>query len=115
MNMLVFGLTRVVTRETLNFAPIPRPRFSPPTPDEGPAASNTCHINNVFYDNDVVFVSGTRCRHLLTINGQKLSSHTRLPFRTHNARPFRDSVLMNATRHDCVRYVDGGGRAIFFP
>ena len=115
MNMLGFWLNRVVNREKIEFGPMPRLRVFDPNSDEGPAASNTCHINNVFYDNDVVFVSGTRCRHLLAINGQKLSSHTRLPFRTHNARPYRDGVLINATRHDCVRYVDGGGRAISFP
>jgi hypothetical protein len=115
LNMLGFWLNRVLNRETIEFGPMPRLRVFDPNSDEGPAASNTCHINNVFYDNGVVFVSGTRCRHLLAINGQKLSSHSRLPFRTHNARPFRDGVLMNATRHDCVSYLDGGGGAISFP
>jgi hypothetical protein len=115
LNMLGFRLNTVVNRETIEFGPMPRLRVFDPNSDEGPAASNTCHINNVFYDNGVVFVSGTRCRHLLAINGQKLSSHSRLPFRTHNARPFRDGILMNATRHDCVSYLDGGGRAISFP
>ena len=115
LNMLGFWLNRVVNREKIEFGPMPRLRVFDPNSDEGPAASNTCHINNVFYDNDVVFVSGTRCRHLLAINGQKLSSHTRLPFRTHNARPYRDGVLINATRYDCVSYLDGGGRTISFP
>jgi hypothetical protein len=115
LNMLGFWLNRVVDRETIEFGPMPRLRVFDPNSDEGPAASNTCHINNVFYDSGVVFGSGTRCRHLLAINDQKLSSHSRLPFRTHNARPFRDGVLMNATRHDCVSYLDGGGRAISFP
>jgi hypothetical protein len=114
-NMLGFWLNRVVDRETIEFGPMPQLRVFDPYSDEGPAASNTCHINSVFYDDGVVFVSGTRCRHLLAINGQKLSSHARLPFRTHNARPFRDGVLMNDTRHDRVSYLDGGGRAISFP
>jgi hypothetical protein len=114
-NMLGFWLNRRVDRETIEFGPMPQLRVFDPNTNEGPAASNTCHINNVYYDNGVVFVSGTRCRHLLAINGQKLSSHARLPFRTHNARPFRDGVLMNDTRHDCVSYLDGGGRAISFP
>jgi hypothetical protein len=115
LNMLGFWLNRVVNREKIEFGPMPQLRVFDPNSDEGPAASNTCHINNVFYDNGVVFVSGTRCRHLLAINDQKLSSHSRLPFRTHNARPFRDGALMNATRHDCVSYLDGGGEAITFP
>src|SRR5215208_1587523 len=90
LNMLGFWLNRVVNRETIEFGPMPRLRVFDPNSEEGPAASNTCHINNVFYDNGVVFVSGTRCRHLLAINDQMLSSHSRLPFRTHNACPFRD-------------------------
>lgn len=114
-NMLGFWLNRVVDRETIEFGPMPHLRVFDPNSDEGPAASNTCHINNVFYDDGVVFASGTRCRHLLAIDGQNLSSHARLPFRTHNARPFRDGVLMNDTRHDRVSYLDGGGRAVSFP
>jgi hypothetical protein len=115
LNMLGFWLNRVSERERIDIGPMPRLQVFDPNSDEGPAASNTCHINNAFYDNGVIFVSGTRCRHLLAINGRKLSSHARLPFRTHNARPFRDGVLMNETRHDCVSYLDGDGRAISFP
>ncbi len=113
--MLGFRLNRFVDRETIEFGPMPKLSIFDPNSDEGPPASNTCHINNVFYENGVVFVSGTRCRHLLAINGQKLSSHARLPFRTHNARPFRNGVLMNDTRHDRVTYVDGRGRTVAFP
>jgi hypothetical protein len=115
LNMLGFWLNRVLNREMIEFGPMPQLRVFDPNSDEGPGASNTCHINNVFYDNGVVFVSGTRCRHLLAINGQKLSSHYRIPFRTHNARPFRNGVLMNATRQDCVSDLDGSGRGISFP
>lgn len=114
-NMLGFWLNRVVDRETIEFGPMPQLRVFDPNSDEGPAASNTCHLNNVFYEGGVLFASGTRCRHLLAINGQNLSSHARLPFRTHNARPFREGVLMNDTRHDRVSYLDGGGRASSFP
>jgi hypothetical protein len=115
VNMLGFRLNRYVDREKIEFSPMPRLRVFDPSTDEGPPAGNTCHINNVFYENGVVFVSGTRCRHLLAINGQKLSSHARIPFRTHNARPFRDGVLMNDTRHDLVSYVDGRGNTVAFP
>jgi hypothetical protein len=114
LNMLGFRLNRFVDRQAIEVGPMPRLGIFDPESDEGPPASNTCHINNVFYDNGVLFVSGTRCRHLLTINGQKLSSHARLPFRTHNARPFRDGVLMNDTRHDRVSLVVGA-RTISLP
>ncbi len=102
-------------REMIDFGPMPRLRVFDPNSDEGPAHTNTCHINNVFYGNGVVFASGTRCRHLLAISGSKLLSHTRLPYGTHNARPFRDGVLMNDTRHDRVSYLDGGGKVISIP
>lgn len=115
MNMLGFRLNRFADRETVEFGPMPRLRVFDPNSDEGPPASNTCHLNNVFYDNGTVFVSGTRCRHLLAISGEKLSSHARLPFRTHNARPFQNGVLMNDTRHDRVSYVDAGGSVITLP
>lgn len=115
MNMLGFRLNRFADREKVEFGPMPRLRVFDPNSDEGPPVSNTCHLNNVFFDNGTVFVSGTRCRHLLAISGEKLSSHARLPFRTHNARPFQNGVLMNDTRHDRLSYVDAGGRVITFP
>jgi D-alanine-D-alanine ligase len=117
-NMLGFWLNRRVDRETIEFGPMPRLRVFDPNSDEGPAASNTCHINNVFYDNGVVFVSGTRCRHLLAINGQKLSSHARLPFRTHNARPFRDGGAVFGDEGEAgatQRYLDEHGIAYTGP
>jgi hypothetical protein len=113
--MLGFRHNRYADREAVEFGPMPKLAIFDPNSEEGPPVSNTCHINNVFYDHGVVFVSGTRCRHLLAINGQKLSSHARLPFRTHNARPFRDGVLMNDTRHDRVSYVDDRGKTLALP
>jgi hypothetical protein len=102
-------------REKANSGPMPRLRIFDPNSDEGPASSNTCHLNSVFYDKGVVFVSGTRCAHLLAINDSKLSSHFRIPYRTHNARPFREGVLMNDTDDDSVSYLDRRGEILSFP
>jgi hypothetical protein len=103
-------------REGANyFGPVPRLRIFDPNSDDGPTSSNTCHLNSVFYDEGLVFVSGTRCAHLLAINDSKLSTHFRIPYGTHNARPFGGGVLMNDTRNDSVRYLDRRGEVLSFP
>jgi hypothetical protein len=114
------GLTRhrnmMGFREQLNFSPpMPRLRIFDPNSDEGPLEGNTCHVNNVFYEDGLLFVSGTRCAHLLAINDSKLSSHARIPYGTHNARPFRRGVLINDTRNDRVSYFDHRGEVLSFP
>ena len=102
-------------RKKVGFSPLPRLRVFDPDSDEGPERSNTCHLNNVFRDDSVVFASGTRCAHLLAISGAKLYSHARIPYGTHNARPFREGVLMNNTEHDRVSYIEGGRERISLP
>src|SRR5215210_1734709 len=84
-------------RRKIGFGPLPRLRTFDPWSDEGPERSDICHLNNAFCDDGVVFVSGTRCAHLLAINGSKLSSYARIPYGTHNARLFGKGVLMNNT------------------
>jgi hypothetical protein len=109
LNMLGF-------REKANFlGPMPRLQIFDPNSGEGPPASNTCHLNSVFYESGLLFVSGTRCVHLLAINGSKLSSHFRIIYGTHNARPFREGVLMNDTRNDRVSYLDRRGEVLSLP
>jgi hypothetical protein len=97
-------------RKKLGFGPLPRLRIFNPHSDEGPERSQTCHLNNVFGNDGVLFVSGTRCAHLLAINinSLKLCSHARIPYGTHNTRPFGKGVLMNNTDHDRVSYVESG-------
>lgn len=102
-------------RKKAGLAPLPRFRIFDPNGDEGPERSNTCHINNVFYEWGTLYVSGTRCAHLLAINGPKLSSHARIPYGTHNARPFGEGVLMNNTDHDRISYIEDGRERISLP
>jgi hypothetical protein len=103
-------------RKKIGFDPLPRLRTFDPCSDEGPERSQTCHVNNVFRDDGgAVFVSATRCAHLLAINGSKLSSYARIPYGTHNARPFGKGVLMNDTRHDRVSYLESGREKISLP
>jgi hypothetical protein len=96
--------------------PLPRLGIFDPNSDKGPPpASNTCHLNNVFYENGLLFVSGTRCTHLLAINDTKLNSYALLPYGTHNARPFGGGVLFNDTRQDRVTYRAADARTTSVP
>jgi hypothetical protein len=114
------GLTRYINMrgyrgERSLGAPIPRLRVFDPDGDEGPAHSNTCHLNSVFYANGILFASGTRCAHLLAITDSKLSSYARIPYGTHNTRPFGEGLIMNDTRNDCVSYLDRRGGTLSLP
>jgi hypothetical protein len=110
LNMLGF-------RKNLNFlGSMPQLRIFDPNSGEGPpATSNTCHLNSVLYESGLLFVSGTRCAHLLAINGSKLSSYARIAYGTHNARPFGEGVLLNDTRNDRVSYLTRREQSISFP
>jgi hypothetical protein len=102
-------------RKKVGLSPLPRLRIFDPNSDEGPGRSQTCHLNNVFCGDGVVFVSGTRCAHLLAITGPQLSSHARIPYGTHNARPYGEGVLMNDTSHDRVCYLESGREKFSIP
>lgn len=99
-------------RKKLRLRPLPRLRAFDPNSDEGPAPGDTCHINSVFVEEGTVFVAGTRLEHLLAINGSKLSSYARIPHTSHNARPFREGVLLNSTHKDSVCYLDHRGNVL---
>ena len=108
----VMGLRKAVG----SLAPMPRLQAFDPNSDEGPpGSSNTCHLNSVSYEGGLLTVSGTRCAHLLTINGSKLASYARIPYGTHNARPFGEGVLINDTSSNRVSYLGRGGANITFP
>jgi hypothetical protein len=104
-------------REAVGFLdPMPRLQAFDPNSDEGPpVSSNTCHLNSVSYEGWILTVSGTRCAHLMTINGSKLASHTRIPYGTHNARPFGEGVLFNDTSSNRVSYLRRNGESVSFP
>ena len=99
-----------------SLAPMPRLQAFDPNSDEGPpASSNTCHLNSVTCEGGILTVSGTRCAHLLTINGSKLASYARIPYGTHNARPFGEGVLLNDTSSNRVVYLGRDGESVSLP
>jgi hypothetical protein len=95
----------------------PTPRFRPfdPNAPGGPVAADTTHINNVWPVDGGVFACGTRLGTLWQIDDDRLRRWAKVPFGTHNARPFRDGVLFNHTEGDRIVYADrrGAVRATF--
>lgn len=90
--------------------PQPALRQFDPERGDGPAPADTCHLNSVTAADGVVFVSGTRLWRLYEIRDGRLATYATIPPKTHNARPFRDGVLANATGNNQLRYTDRSGR-----
>lgn len=91
--------------------------FDPRT-DVGPTPSNQFHINMVHVDRSGMYVSGLRTMAMLRVGSKfDIDEVCNIPQGAHNARPYRDGVLLNDTRSDVVRYVgrDGSNRAFRVP
>jgi hypothetical protein len=90
----------------------PRPRFSifdPEAPD-GPTLGDTCHINSVFFEGGTLYLSGRGLRDVWQVRDDRLRSFARIPYGSHNARPFRDGVLLNHTETDRIAFMSRRGR-----
>lgn len=84
--------------------------FDPEGPN-GPPRQDTSHINNVHVDGGRIFLSGVNLDQILTIENGRVAPYARVPFWTHNARPFRGGVLANCTGSDAVVFMDRAGAA----
>ncbi|MQC27341.1 MAG: hypothetical protein DWG76_07855 [Chloroflexi bacterium] len=83
------------------------PNAEPPLPLVG---KDSLHINNVHVSEGVVYVSGTRARHIFSIADGKLGVYARVPFSAHNAQPHRGGVLINDTARARLAFLDRRGR-----
>jgi hypothetical protein len=102
-------------RRKLHLRPRPRYFAFDPMGDEGPTAGDTCHINNVAHENGAMYVSGTGLGHLWRI-ADGLERYSRVPYGSHNARPFRGGVLFNHTATDRIAFASRNGRIMrWFP
>ena len=104
-----------VQRRTMHFRrrllgrmqrPNPKLRIFDPRADNGPLAGDTIHVNNVHSCDGVQYVAGTKLDSLLYIKSNEVLSYARIPNGAHNARPFREGVLLIDTDADQVAYVD---------
>lgn len=89
----------------------PPMRLFDPEGKAGPKAADTVHLNSVVAQDGMLYCSGTGLRFVLRFDGNRIARHARIPFRTHNARPYRDGVLMNHTEENEIRYADRRGEA----
>ena len=86
-----------------------------PRSDDGPLAVNDYHINMVHVDSTGIYFSGLRTNALLHLdNDMSVSEVCSIPSGAHNARPYRDGVLLNDTESQCVRYAGRDGQELAF-
>lgn len=104
------GGRSLLRRQRLGLRPLPQLTRFDPERAGGPPAGDTSHVNNVFHDGRTLFVCGTRLGHLLALDDDRLTSWAKVPFGSHNARPFGDGVLMNHTPSEAVCLLDRRGR-----
>jgi hypothetical protein len=75
-----------------------------PLSEMGPRPVNNFHINMVHVDGTGIYLSGLHTRALLHIDGEmKVSEVCSIPAGAHNARPYRDGVVLNDHRVRRVR------------
>ena len=94
------------------FRPTPRLRSFDPMRPGGPAAADTTHVNNVTTLDGAVLACGTKLARVVAVSGGRLSTYARVPFGSHNARPYRGGVLMNHTRSDRICYLSRSGEIL---
>lgn len=88
--------------------------FDPGT-DSGPLPVNEYQVNMVHVDDTGIYFSGKSTNAMLHLdNDMQVSEVCSLPAGTHNARPYRDGVLFNDTKSDCLRYVARDGKTLAF-
>ena len=81
--------------------------------EDGPAPSNALHLNSVHCEQGGMYISGLKIAGILLYNGRELRRWVKIPFGTHNARPFRDGVLFNDTEADVVRFATRDAERVF--
>ena len=86
-----------------------------PMSKDGPEMANNLHLNNVRCSKKGLFVSGLRTGALIYMDSDlNAKEYCSLPEGTHNARPFKQGVLFNDTKSDCVRAVSRDGNETNF-
>lgn len=99
-------------RRTLNLRPRPSLRTFDPNRPGGPAPGDTSHVNSVTTIDGALYACGTKLAAVWRIEDDALSRYARVPYGTHNARPYRDGVLFNHTRSDRIAFARRGGEIV---
>jgi hypothetical protein len=108
---LRFGIVERLWRK-MGKAPLPELSSFDPEGDRGPGAADSTHVNNVFVHEGATYASGRALGHVVSTRGGRASSFARVPYGTHNARPYREGVLFNHTGSDRLVHADRGGHVL---
>lgn len=91
------------------FNPTPQYRKFDPAKSGVHTPGDSTHLNNVHFENDILFASGGKMTHLMQIT-PRCKSYAVLPKITHNARPYKGGVLLNYTGKEYVCTMDREGQ-----
>jgi hypothetical protein len=87
--------------------------FDPNLPN-GPAPAMQFHLNNIYVDDEGIYLAGLKMPGLIRILDNNIAPIARLPLGTHNARPFRGGILFNNTTEDQVCWVNAEETVLAF-
>ena len=79
----------------------------------GPSAANHLGLNSLYCDPRGMFISGSRSNGLLHFDGKRIVRLVTLPAGVHDARPWRDGVLLNDTEAEAVRFLTPNSNRVF--
>ena len=84
-----------------------------PEGDEDPPKADTLHINQVFFNDGAVFVSGVGMPAMLRLVGDSIEVYAKVPQTTHNCQPLGDGlIVMNSTGEDRLVIAYRRGKAL---
>jgi hypothetical protein len=79
----------------------------------GPILNDTIHLNNVYVDENNVYISCAKFPFMFCIADDEINYYTKLPVWCHNARPFNNGVIMNDTYHNKIMFKSYAGHKTF--
>lgn len=86
--------------------------FDPQNTDAGPKKCDEFHINNVSYENGILFISPGRYSKFIGIKENRIVKQYKIPFGTHNTRLLKDGILLNNTDHREIAFFNKRGKKV---
>jgi len=86
-----------------------------PTKNKGPDFNNELHINNVYCNQNGLYISGLKTRALIHIDKNLTAQeYWQLPPGVHNARPFKQGVIFNDTQNNSFKVINPNRQTLSF-
>ncbi len=83
-----------------------------PNKNNGPKSIETVHINNTFFQDNKIFLSGTKVDGLFYIENNKIKYYSTIPKTTHNVMFWKNNLLFNSTNQEQIIHQDTKGNII---